>query len=393
MFKVIAYITTRKVMIQGKGYAIFGTMFFSKCLNLVNEYVTKFKTDSKQIEVEKSNHSVPLHDDIIHSLFDDSLDTEETIPKIIFNSVTPIQDNEDQKKTVSDDNQMHSNPCKDDRGESISLELVDQRIDSKFGSLTRRIDVIEKSLIECTDKLSKNLLLHNENKNEVWSELSELTNQIKTTRICNKEASNTFDIQAFEQLMKDNNLVIQNLNGQIVSLKQENMTCREKVSSEQETIAKNLKMEMQKLRNEKLKIENENERLPIAIKVKSDNIDNMKHIYKESLHEKDKLVDNLHDRLQTQMYDVQGGPWTNIPKQVASPIHNVSTTGRRDEPNKMGTCQLNTSNLNENNDENRNMVNNSSSQGSYDIVMLHDLICKDIDINRLLRNTNRSGHK
>jgi hypothetical protein len=47
-------------------------------------------------------------------------------------------------------------------------------------------------------------------------------------------------------------------------------------------------MEMQKLRNEKLKIENENERLPIAIKMKSDNIDNMKHIYEESLHEKDK---------------------------------------------------------------------------------------------------------
>ena len=288
---------------------------------------------------------------------------------------------------------MHSNPCKDDRGESISHELVDQRIDSKFGSLTRRIDVIEKSLIECTDKLSKNLLLHNENKNEVWSELSKLTNQIKTTRICNKEASNTFDIQVFEKLMKDKDLVIQNLDGQIVSLKQENISCREKVSSEQETIANNFKMEMQKLRNEKLKIENENERLPIAIKMKSDNIDNMKHIYAESLHEKDKLVDNLHDRLQTQMYDVQGGPWTNIPKQVASPIHNVFTTGRRDESNKMGTCQLNTSNLNENNDENRNMVNNSSSQGSYDIVMLHDSICKDIDINRLLRNTNRSGHK
>ena len=163
----------------------------------MNEYVTK--TDSKQREVEKYNHTVPLHDDIIHSLFDDSLDAEETIPKIILNSVTPIQDNEDQKKTVSDDNQMHSNSCKDDRGESISHELVDQRIDSKFGSLTRRIDVIEKSLIECTDKLSKNLLLHNENKNEVWSELSKLTNQIKTTRICNKEASSTFDIQAFEK--------------------------------------------------------------------------------------------------------------------------------------------------------------------------------------------------
>ena len=71
----------------------------------------------------------------------------------------------------------------------------------------------------------------------------------------------------------------------------------------------------------------------------------MKYIYEESLREEDKWVDNIQDRLQTQMYDVQGGPWTNIPKQVTSPIHNVSTTGRRDEPNKMGNCQLNTSNL------------------------------------------------
>jgi hypothetical protein len=52
------------------------------------------KTDSKQTEVEKSNHTVPLHDDISQSLFDDSFDTEETIPKIILNSVTPIQDTE-----------------------------------------------------------------------------------------------------------------------------------------------------------------------------------------------------------------------------------------------------------------------------------------------------------
>jgi hypothetical protein len=31
-----------------------------------------------------------------------------------------------------------------------------------------------------------------------------------------KEASNTFDIQVFEKLMKDKDLVIQDLNGQIV---------------------------------------------------------------------------------------------------------------------------------------------------------------------------------
>jgi hypothetical protein len=60
----------------------------------------------------------------VQTILDDSFGTEETIPKIILNSVTPIQDNEGQKKTVSDDNQMHSNPCKDDRGESISHELT-----------------------------------------------------------------------------------------------------------------------------------------------------------------------------------------------------------------------------------------------------------------------------
>jgi hypothetical protein len=40
------------------------------------------------------------------------------------------------------------------------------------------------------------------------------------------------------------------------------------VSSEQETIINIFKMEIQKLRNEKLKIENENKQLHIAIKLK-----------------------------------------------------------------------------------------------------------------------------
>jgi hypothetical protein len=59
MFEVIAYITTLKVMIQGKEYEMFGAKFFSKRLNLVNEYVTN--TDSKQIEVDKLNLITLFH--------------------------------------------------------------------------------------------------------------------------------------------------------------------------------------------------------------------------------------------------------------------------------------------------------------------------------------------
>jgi hypothetical protein len=40
-----------------------------------------------------------------------------------------------------------------------------------------------------------------------------------------------------------------------------------------------------------------------------------------------------------------------------------------------------------------NSTNHDNGNGMYDVLMLHDSICRDIDIHRLLTNTDRKGFK
>jgi len=89
------------------------------------------------------------------------------------------------------------------------------------------------------------------------------------------------------------------------------------------------------------------------------------------------------------LYDVQGGPWSKVPGET---IQHVSAD--RVEPR--GTQEQTHTSSSSNSGIQTNMnrtLNTEDNNGTYDILMIHDSICKDIDINRLLRRTNRRGVK
>jgi hypothetical protein len=152
-------------------------------------------------------------------------------------------------------------------------------------------------------------------------------------------------------------------------------------------------------------------------------------LYDERLNDKDKIIQNLQDRIQNFVYEVRGGAWqtvthnSKIPHDKSSqhdtnvtPSHLVSSDNnsqlentRSIQPSEMHTKVSNssssTTSTTENNiydtcktTENVHTDNNnlgSSESGKYDILMLHDSICREIDIQRLLRNSQsqRKGLK
>ena len=79
-FKVIVYLTTGKVMIQGKGYESFGSKFFQKCVDLVNEYMKKSVEDKEHDDIDKTTRKHGETNFVHESFFDDTLDAEETTP-------------------------------------------------------------------------------------------------------------------------------------------------------------------------------------------------------------------------------------------------------------------------------------------------------------------------
>lgn len=51
LYKLIFYLSTGKIMIQGKGYELFCDNIFEQCLSLVNEYLTTSENQFKEDKI------------------------------------------------------------------------------------------------------------------------------------------------------------------------------------------------------------------------------------------------------------------------------------------------------------------------------------------------------
>jgi hypothetical protein len=125
------------------------------------------------------------------------------------------------------------------------------------------------------------------------------------------------------------------------------------------------------------------------LKQKDELHDSLKETYEVRLKDKDNTIQNLQDHIQSYLYDVQGGPWSKVPGET---IQHVSAD--RVEPR--GTQEQTHTSSSSNSGIQTNMnrtLNTEDNNGTYDILMVYDSICKDIDINRLLRGTNIRGVK
>lgn len=152
-FKVIIYLTTGKVMVQGKKFELFGELYFDKCLQLVKLYTT----DSGAAQTVESHTQNNL------SQIEAYEDADQTIVKVVDNDVqggvneSEVYDTQDKRETPSVEN--------------IVLDKVDDLINAKLAPLSNRYDVMEKTLVNYSDTLSKLLELQNQYRNDIMSEL------------------------------------------------------------------------------------------------------------------------------------------------------------------------------------------------------------------------------
>jgi len=134
----------------------------------------------------------------------------------------------------------------------------------------------------------------------------------------------------------------------------------------------------------------ENEQLDNSLKCMEDTNKKLKSIYDERLNDKDKIINNLQDRIQNFLYDVRGCSWNNVPP---SPKINKSKTIPGPVVEHVQNSQTSVTESQNTTHMDNNPTNHANGNGMYDVLMLHDSICRDIDIHRLLTNTDRNGFK
>jgi hypothetical protein len=187
VYKVIFYLTTGKIMIQGKGYDLFCGQIFQECFRLVNEYLDSDTSVKLAADHNTSPSSVP----------EMNSDKDETLPKGLV-----TQDKHDEVLTctqTSTENPANSSE-KNSKGKlggaqqykpiiDILVDAIpatddetaisDNKLTSYLTPLVNRLDVMEDSLVKITDMVSKHIENQNDSKNQLTLDFKTLSDKLK----------------------------------------------------------------------------------------------------------------------------------------------------------------------------------------------------------------------
>jgi len=108
----------------------------------------------------------------------------------------------------------------------------------------------------------------------------------------------TYVVNPYENQYKEKDTIIENLNKKIESNERESCDVLAKLKVEHDIQMRELQTEIQRLRTEKINLEIDNEHLNFSLKCTEDTNTKLKTLYDERLNDKDKIIQNLQDRIQ-----------------------------------------------------------------------------------------------
>lgn len=383
LYKVIVYPTTgSKVFIQGKEWQHFCDNYFEPSLkfteNLENQEQTLIKectpvnVDNK-IEPEtietrenseiKNNSEPDLH------LSTHDLDT---VPKEVPN-IKPT-DNETTKHTKSE----HTIP-----------ECVEETLKRLLQPLVNRMNVMEEALVDIKETSATLISNQQQDKTEVVKEID------KWKRSVNQSSGNTSTSELFEKQIKEKDSEIKKLSKKIDDMSSAyDAQCR-KLQSDFNLKEDKIVKKLEEAHKQQDEVVRDNEKLVLILQQNDEKLDNLKQDYESKLKEKDKQSSDLQDRIQSYLYDLNGEPWGKIiskheeqevqmGKNQFNPTNNrINTSSLKDRQHKDTPEQS----------DHRRKDQEKRKGSDYDILFLHDSICHEIDMRRLIAGSNRKGVK
>ncbi|CAG2207351.1 unnamed protein product [Mytilus edulis] len=421
LYKVIIYLTTGKILTQGKLWESFCNHQFEKCKLLVNSLLNSDTEQySHKTEQFKSSTSIAGHTCSVTSEAQSGdliqVKTEETTPKCINNDIEnsnlQTQDeifvNTTKSITSADVQKQFDISNESVKVNSQRLEKEPEKVhesekitEQTLTVIQNRIDIIEESLVKVSKSLANLLTLQSDSKTNILSELQNMSKSIKCTPI-------PPDTKIYESQLKEKNSTIE-------KLKKDNELLRSNKEKDLNTVKKDLEkknLELQnqfaQIRKSKTESDMDNEKLVFLIDNAKKDAEEVRYNAKERIEEKDAVIKDLQDRIQSFLYDCEGNPiqpW--IKKQNARQNQQSETT--RNAVNQQNNTNVSnipsresTQNLISPTEKvaqphsNSHMANKKTNDIiiepiNTDVIFMHDSICRFVDIDRLLLRSGKEG--
>ncbi|VDI57496.1 Hypothetical predicted protein [Mytilus galloprovincialis] len=454
IYKIIVYLTTGKIMIQGKHWENFCDNKFEECKSLVSQLssVQNSSEDRSKQTTKSSVNTVSIMSDSNtyheHIQPENNYSDDQTVLKtcepVTQHETTELSQESISKNSKTDDNNnmniksmLKNNLVEGDHSTPKVLSLDNEPNQQKSAMdpikmLDNRLDILEESMVKMTSLLTSTATLQNQHKREITFEIQKLAISKNSTPVCQ-------DFQAQEKLLLDKNTQINKLSKTIDQMQINKETELKQLKQESEKCTVHLKEQINELRKEKINCEMENEKLTFINEQNLKESLNLKSDFEERIQEKDCMIKNLQDRIQSFLYDKNGEPWGKVnqkPKEMSSKL---DTTG--DNENNLFTEELNNLQPEASNQDdlqvkspettrptdtcditfrdndsdlkfpskeasesqsvasqklpqvNKKSGNDNAKAVNFDFLFLHDSICNFIDIRKLLSGSVYEGIK
>ncbi|CAC5387788.1 unnamed protein product [Mytilus coruscus] len=386
------------------------------------------------------SNSNTYHEDIQpQNNYSDDQTVLKTCEPVTQHETTEFNQESISKNSKTDDNNnmniksmVKNNSVKGDRSTPKVLSLDNEPNQQKLAMdpirmLDNRLDILEESMVKMTSLLTNTTTLQNQHKREITLEIQRLANSISSTPVCQ-------DFQAQEKLLLDKNTQINKLSKTIDQMQINKEMEQKQLKQESEKCTVHLKEQINELRKEKINCEMENEKLTFI------NEQNLKSDFEKRIQEKDCMIKNLQDRIQSFLYDINGEPWGKVnqkPKDMSSKSDNTGDNVSlhinennllTEELNNLDPEASNQSDLQVKSTEttrptdipfrdndsalkfpskeasespiianqklpqvNKKSGNDNTKAVNFDFLFLHDSICNFIDIQKLLSGSVYDG--
>ena len=389
-YKVIVYITVGKVMVQGKGYRSWCEEEFLITLDIVNSLIA-------EKDLLSSNPVPPLN---TCGTFEHAESDDETFVKSVVSPSDPDPDTEIifnlgsnvrsvpyvspvKKQSVGENNsELNKQPNLDKLHETSKVEnhtssCDDDLYDSRFKKLHDRLSIFEDGVIKNTTSV---LEVHTVLK-QIQSKLDNISHaaQVQSNKLFDslanqkEKSSCTLNDKYIKELCAKHSVELASVKNKLDMQEKENQYHKEKLSD--------LRKENNKLNqlNEQLKESNENIRIQY-------------YEQKAVLEEKDSNIHKLQDRLQSIESELNGEKWQSVKpkskdKSLQVELNELDPIEEQPSTNDTSNIEfvdLVNSNTNSSKSQDQEIV---VEPEPIDFVLLHDSVCKHINLNRFLSGT------
>ena len=476
LYKVIFFLTTGKIMVQGKAYNKWCRELFSTCLDTVNELC---RVKDTYTEINKSEETVvkgvvsPQHTPSSKSKSrgkNSEIDKSEVtlLKSVVSPKVTPSRKSNILGKKNNREECILISPAIGSKSRSESEDSVFMNGTIENGDVnlkvsghtnkidhSKRMDISEDRLIDISDKFTKRCddlnLKVSEHSSKVDKRMDIFEDRLidisdKLTKLFNSKDKQMDNIASKlnsmeERQLKDKKELVEKINvfnsgsetaqREKYDLKLKELTTSHKTEMEKKMTSHGNETSMLKNKIKSLEKENQGlnfrcEKLEMSLEFEKKKSVSAANQYEERLKDKNEMIQVLQDRLSNMAYDFNGELW-NKKKPVAkgssqkiigpTAQQNLIQNGcRSDDSSAILICEDEQgdkdsqdsvtgieSPLVEESPRVRN-VSDDLSEGAmstagrnnetiYQAVLLHDSVCKDIDLKRLINVDQNKSKK